>query len=203
VPHDALLLARLHGQEGAFPAAAARLRGLVAEGRGRPDPTLLWYALAGFAGLAAAWGDHRAAARLFGAAMGAEMDRAGAVRRGDGTLHALSRDMAAVRRALGDGAFETARAEGQRMTPDEAAGYALGLEPPARAPAPTSASPLSPREREVAALIAGGNSNREIAEALVVAEATAERHVANILNKLGFHSRAQVAAWQVQQDAGV
>jgi non-specific serine/threonine protein kinase len=44
-------------------------------------------------------------------------------------------------------------------------------------------------------LLARGLTNRQIAEALVVVETTAERHVANILNKLGFHSRAQIAAW--------
>ena len=45
------------------------------------------------------------------------------------------------------------------------------------------------------ALIAEGRSNRGIAEELVISPATAARHVANILLKLGFSSRAQVAAW--------
>ncbi len=56
---------------------------------------------------------------------------------------------------------------------------------------------LTEREREVAALIARGKSNREIADRLVVSERTAESHVANILSKLGFASRAQVAVWAV------
>jgi DNA-binding NarL/FixJ family response regulator len=63
----------------------------------------------------------------------------------------------------------------------------------------TTGGPLTAREREVASLIARGCSNREIADALVVADATAVRHVANILNKLGMSSRAQVAVWAVQQ----
>ena len=42
-------------------------------------------------------------------------------------------------------------------------------------------------------------SNREIAEALVLSERTVEGHVGNILNKLGFTSRAQIAAWAVQK----
>ena len=54
---------------------------------------------------------------------------------------------------------------------------------------------LSAREREVAALIAQGLSNREIAKALTVSERTADAHVQHILNKLGFSSRAQIAAW--------
>ena len=60
-------------------------------------------------------------------------------------------------------------------------------------------TPLSHREREVATLVALGLSNRQIAEELVIAEPTAERHVANILNKLGYHSRTQIAAWTVEQ----
>src|SRR5207249_11679421 len=54
---------------------------------------------------------------------------------------------------------------------------------------------LSPREREVAALVASGLSNREIGKRLFIAERTAEGHLEQIRNKLGFHSRAEVAAW--------
>jgi ATP/maltotriose-dependent transcriptional regulator MalT len=54
---------------------------------------------------------------------------------------------------------------------------------------------LSAREHEVAALIAQGLSNREIAKALVVSERTVDTHVHRILNKLGFASRSQIAAW--------
>jgi pimeloyl-ACP methyl ester carboxylesterase/DNA-binding CsgD family transcriptional regulator len=59
---------------------------------------------------------------------------------------------------------------------------------------------LSPREREVVILVARGLSNRQVAEELSISPATVERHVANILGKLGYHSRAQVAAWAVAQD---
>src|SRR5262249_50824926 len=57
---------------------------------------------------------------------------------------------------------------------------------------------LTKREREVAALVARGLSNRAIAEALVVSERTVESHVTNILGKLAFTSRAQIAAWAVE-----
>jgi DNA-binding NarL/FixJ family response regulator len=60
-------------------------------------------------------------------------------------------------------------------------------------------SPLSEREQEVVALITQGCSNREIARELTIAEATAVRHVANILDKLGLKSRAQVAVWAVER----
>jgi DNA-binding CsgD family transcriptional regulator len=58
---------------------------------------------------------------------------------------------------------------------------------------------LTRRESEVAALIAQGKSNRAIAEALILGERTVEGYVANILAKLGFSSRAQIAGWLVQK----
>jgi len=60
---------------------------------------------------------------------------------------------------------------------------------------------LTPREREIVALIAAGRSNKGIGEELGISPATAARHVANILLKLGFSSRAQIAAW-VSRTAG-
>ncbi len=65
-------------------------------------------------------------------------------------------------------------------------------------PAPVQASPLTPREREVAALVARGLSNRAIARDLVITEATAERHIGNVFAKLGLASRAQLAVWAVE-----
>jgi ATP/maltotriose-dependent transcriptional regulator MalT len=58
---------------------------------------------------------------------------------------------------------------------------------------------LTERERQVAALIAQGKSNREIADALFVGERTIETHVSNILAKLGFDARTQIAAWAVDK----
>jgi DNA-binding CsgD family transcriptional regulator/tetratricopeptide (TPR) repeat protein len=61
---------------------------------------------------------------------------------------------------------------------------------------------LTPREREVAHFLSQGKSNREIAEALVLSERTVENHVGNILTKLGFDSRAQIAVWAVEKGLG-
>jgi DNA-binding CsgD family transcriptional regulator len=58
---------------------------------------------------------------------------------------------------------------------------------------------LSRREREVAVLVARGLTNREIARTLVVSERTAQNHVQHILTKLGFGTRAQIAAWAVSE----
>jgi DNA-binding CsgD family transcriptional regulator/class 3 adenylate cyclase len=78
-----------------------------------------------------------------------------------------------------------------------------GMEPPPDRARETDflhqAVRLSPREREVVALVARGRTNREIGEELGIAESTAERHVVNVLNKLGQHSRTQIAAWAAAQ----
>jgi DNA-binding NarL/FixJ family response regulator len=61
------------------------------------------------------------------------------------------------------------------------------------------AGALTERERDVVELIVRGYTNRQIAAELVIAEGTAVRHVANILNKLDLRSRAQVAVWAVER----
>jgi ATP/maltotriose-dependent transcriptional regulator MalT len=74
--------------------------------------------------------------------------------------------------------------------------------PTARQAAKKEFGGLTAREREIATLIAQGKSNREIADELVISETTAERHVANILSKLGFNSRTQIAVWAVENRLG-
>jgi DNA-binding CsgD family transcriptional regulator len=59
---------------------------------------------------------------------------------------------------------------------------------------------LSPRESEVAQLLARGLSNKEIAGRLYVSERTVDNHVHHILDKLGFGSRVQVATWLARNE---
>ncbi|HEY1292044.1 MAG TPA: LuxR C-terminal-related transcriptional regulator [Chloroflexota bacterium] len=66
---------------------------------------------------------------------------------------------------------------------------------PRTRPAPSGAGALSPREQEVAILVARGLSNRQIGEELVVTAKTAEAHVNHILTKLGLSNRVQIATW--------
>ncbi len=66
----------------------------------------------------------------------------------------------------------------------------------------SSAIPLSRREREVAVLVADGLTDRQIAQRLFISERTAEGHVQQIRNKLGFDNRAQVASWATMQGLG-
>src|ERR1700733_6979599 len=83
--------------------------------------------------------------------------------------------------------------------PQPATGSASATPPAGRLATPGG---LTPRELEIAALIAKGHSNRAIGEDLVISPATAARHVANIMLKLGFSSRAQIAAWAVRESGG-
>jgi non-specific serine/threonine protein kinase len=108
----------------------------------------------------------------------------------------------AVLRGLGPQAFAAAWAEGRRTPIELMIDYALGRVavpcPPSPSSAPnaeTGIGPLTRREWEVARLITQGLSNREVGKALAISARTVDAHVQHILNKLGFNSRTQVAAW--------
>jgi DNA-binding CsgD family transcriptional regulator len=119
---------------------------------------------------------------------------------------------------LDEQAFDAAWAEGHAMSREEGFAYGMSLgrsldddvpgdapAPPVDIQAPSGPSPvrplppLTPRESEVARLIARGLTNRQIADELVTSERTVHSHVYRLLGKLGFASRAQVAAWVVSQ----
>jgi predicted ATPase/DNA-binding CsgD family transcriptional regulator len=82
------------------------------------------------------------------------------------------------------------------LGPDSAPGVPASPASSTRAAAPGD---LSPREREVAALIAHGLTNRQLAARLFITPGTAANHVVHILNKLGLSTRVQIAAWAVGQ----
>jgi DNA-binding NarL/FixJ family response regulator len=73
-----------------------------------------------------------------------------------------------------------------------------GPEPPPR-PEQPAVDPLTERELDVLKLVARGKSNREIADALVVAEGTVRTHVSNILSKLHLASRTQATLFALRE----
>ncbi|MDQ6673486.1 MAG: tetratricopeptide repeat protein [Chloroflexota bacterium] len=108
-----------------------------------------------------------------------------------------------VQRRLGPAQRARAWDEGSAMPLDQAISEALGLETELPGPGQRRdplQSELTRRERQLAALLARGCSNREVAAALVITEGSAHVQVVRLLNKLGLHSRAQVAAWAVTQN---
>ncbi|MFE3886094.1 ATP-binding protein [Streptomyces lydicus] len=104
-----------------------------------------------------------------------------------------------VRAAMGDDRYHTAFQRGYDLSEEAAVDYVLetvSLTGEQRQASGADAD-LTPRERQIAQLVSEGLTNREIAARLVIAPRTAEGHVQRILTKLGFSSRAQIAAWYV------
>jgi predicted ATPase/DNA-binding NarL/FixJ family response regulator len=158
------------------------------------------YCVEALAWIAASRHQYERAAVLLGAATGTLQSMAATL---DGNQHVAGhhRDCERqVRQALGEAAFQAAYHRGLDLRADDVLAYALQQpprKPPEKPPAPavSDGAPLTPREVQVARLIAGGRSNKEIAAELVISQRTAENHVEHILTKLGFTSRAKVAAW--------
>ena len=99
------------------------------------------------------------------------------------------------RARLGPHASQEAWNEGWSMTVDQVVGYALAG---GETETVIAVGRLSRRQKEVAQLVAGGMTNREIAGRLFISERTAEGHVEQIRSKLGVRSRTEVAAWVVE-----
>ena len=108
--------------------------------------------------------------------------------------------------SLGDAAFKAAYDEGFALPLEAAVRYAQGQEGSTRTRTPSGqalgSSILSKRERQVAALVARGLSNKDIAQELVISARTVEGHVARIMDKLGVTSRTGVAAWVTGEASG-
>ncbi|MFC9841065.1 ATP-binding protein [Rhodococcus sp. NPDC127530] len=104
-----------------------------------------------------------------------------------------------ARRALGVQVFEEEVRRGEAMTVDNALAYALDERRTASRPRANTTTGLTKREQQVAGLVAEGLTNKAIAAQLVISQRTAQGHVEHVLAKLGFTSRAQIAAWVVER----
>jgi predicted ATPase/DNA-binding CsgD family transcriptional regulator len=211
------LMERWHFASGRFWAQAAlanlaRAEGRLSEARKLLLAQLLWattegdcaavqHQLCSFGVLAATEGNDALAVRLIAPTTSPE-GLVGTVHTPDLRLEGQAA-LARAREALDEAAYDAALTGGRTALLDDlvAEAAALAERPPGRAtPAPARSRPpdaLTARERQVVALAAAGHTNRQIAEALVVSDRTVETHVANALGKLGFRSRAQLAAWAV------
>ncbi|GAB3484162.1 ATP-binding protein [Amycolatopsis cihanbeyliensis] len=163
------------------------------------DRAIIAFSLTVMAGCATHRGDPRRAARLLGAAttvwqwLGASPTNYAAF------VEPMERDIGLVTGELG--AEEAAKefATGAELSAEQAVRHALGeAQDGAEATVEPPPDPLTKRETEIAELVTQGLTNRDIADRLVIARRTAETHVDHILGKLGFTSRAQIAAWFVE-----
>jgi non-specific serine/threonine protein kinase len=146
--------------------------------------------LEGFISLAARAGRAEHAVRLAGAA--AAIRESVQVTLTTKQAGWLAEDLAVARRLLSQSRYSAAWEAGKAMSNADAVALALGHNDS------TTPTQLTSREREVVRLVARGWTNRQIAEALVIDQRTAEGHVRRILARLGLQRRAQIAAWAVQ-----
>ena len=206
IAYTARFTAHLAVAQGDYARAASLYRESLVLCREVGDRWVVTECLTGLAAVASAQGHHEPAARLLGASD--MLEETLGIRVPRSTIDMVQRDRRAdsSRANLGDAAFASARADGRAMGLEQALEYALvqadllraGGKAP-RKPAAQDAGPLTAREREVAVLVARGLTNREVASLLKISERTTDAHVQNILNKLGFNSRAQIAAWAAER----
>lgn len=200
-------------RRGDYPRAVDALRTCLSMERDLDERfTVSWSTLL-MAALAADTGHYEHGARLLGATSRLQGPREvhGEVRgvanlagmRGFAVLRAEAEEV--TRKALSPQDYRCFFAEGAALDgKDEVLQVALDersapLPPSESTPTRPAAATLSPRECEVAELVAQGLSNRDIAERLTIALRTATTHVDHIMRKLGVNSRAQIAAWVVEQ----
>ena len=161
----------------------------------RIDDRVAEYALLdGLGCVAAGWGQARLSAQLLGAAETVRTQAGASLIPILAPLIAQAEASAVA--ALGASKFEAEVSAGKRLNRGEAIRLALGEPAQVAATANGEASAsLGKREADVARLVADGLSNKEIGARLFISERTVESHVRSTLNKLGFNSRAQIAAW--------
>jgi DNA-binding CsgD family transcriptional regulator len=180
---------------GDLPAGKERLEEGLRIASQLGDRVTQFYFLAGFGCHAAAANQGRLAAQLLGAAdtvrisAGATMIPFLGLIVGEAERRAIA--------SIGEPRYRSEVNAGRRLT--RLAAEALALGQTAHYPSvPRKRLPpevLGTRQSEVAQLVAEGLSNKQIGARLFISERTADSHVRSILNKLGFNSRAQIAAW--------
>ena len=155
------------------------------------------FVLERFAMTAAAHGQPGRALHLAGAAD--ELRRAIGMPLSEAAQASLDAWLEPATGALPVADVQAALADGRAMSLDDVIAFAMSIaQRDADDQTDGQVGKLSPREREVAILLAEGCTNRQIAERLVVSERTAENHVQRLMNRLGLRSRTQVAAWAVR-----
>ena len=161
------------------------------------DPRGIAQCLEALAHVASERAHYESAARLIGAA--AALRVRVAARQPDAEQARTSAVERVLARALGPDHAARLIHDGRTMSGQQAADLALAVASGA-APADPDRSdqvPLTPRERQVAALVASGRTNRQIGRVLGISEKTAEVHLHHVMSKLDARSRAEVAAWAV------
>lgn len=173
--------------------------------RGFSDSIGVAHMVEQLAWITAADGDHQRAGQLLGTARALRENVGLVAVGGEGYRAEHARCAEQIRGALGPSGYERALADGAAVSDadvaiDRAVGPVAGAVARTTArhtaeAAPAAENTLTGREEQVVALVARGMTNRRIAAELVLSPRTVDNHVNRILTKLGFSSRAQIAAW--------
>jgi predicted ATPase/DNA-binding CsgD family transcriptional regulator/uncharacterized membrane protein YecN with MAPEG domain len=155
--------------------------------------------LIGFAAIALRRGMPSVGARLLGAAAKFGGERVSAASVWHATRLEYEQYLELAQMSLAEAEFEKEQAAGLAMSLEQAVDSAMNLplKPEISPASEETLDNLTEREREVAALIGQGKTNREIATELVLSKRTVETHVSHILSKLGLTSRGQVMRWVI------
>ncbi|MGY4103875.1 helix-turn-helix domain-containing protein, partial [Nocardia sp. R16R-3T] len=164
------------------------------------SPAIAALTLEALAWIVCADGDAERAAVLMGAADELQRSMGYVASTLPDLPHYRDESVGLARSALGARGFDAAFRHGRAMGMDEAVAYALGEQSIDTTLMSGPFVELTKRERQVADLVAQGLTNKQIAAKLVISPRTADGHVEHILTKLGFTSRAQMAAW-ITEDA--
>jgi DNA-binding CsgD family transcriptional regulator len=166
------------------------------------DATGIAYALEVLGWLAAGAGRYEHAAWLLGAA-GALWQRT-VPRLGNVAAMEQFHQRAAglARGALGDRRYGAAHAQGAGHPLDLVVRRAIDSAEEQLAAGPAAPATLTRRELEIAAMVASGLSNREIAARLFISKRTVDAHVEHIYGKLEISSRVQLTVWLQEQPPG-
>jgi predicted ATPase/DNA-binding NarL/FixJ family response regulator len=189
-------LAEIARDQDDLPQMVAHYQTCLAQTGDRGDMRVVCVALSGIASAATAWDQPRSAVLLYAAA--------DAVRERVGLAVSLASDrtvtessLATLRAGMSEAQFATIWAEGRALSLAQALAIAATVAP--AADGPKSAQPVDPylltrRERDVLRLLAAGQTDRDIAEALFIGLRTVSWHVGSILGKLGVSTRREAAA---------
>jgi predicted ATPase/DNA-binding CsgD family transcriptional regulator len=155
--------------------------------------------LIGYAATAVKDGQYAAGVRLLAAA--AAISGQPSASKWKATKMEFERYLGLAREKLAEASFQEEQVAGRSLSLEQAVEYARQLRVLSEDMpwAKEKFGGLTEREREVAALIARGKTNREIAQELVLSKRTVEKHAANILTKLGLTSRSQIVRWAIEK----
>ena len=192
------MLAKVSLQHGRFLQAEERARRSIEQYQATRD----WRGILACIGVltlaAASLGRPRRAERLLGA-LEAALEQGAVLNLSNQAVYAQAQ--ALIGETLRPGAVDQARRAARTMRRDDLVAFALADEASDSPQGSGSlaeadqSTVLTPREREVATLVARGFTNRRIADELVITPGTARIHLEHIFRKLDFHSRAELAAF--------